>query len=84
MTFDVTAPSCSVSDRRPEAGNAVEAEKIKLTYCGLLKELPTGLRKSSQCPETAPYYVVESILRHYAKWAFQQGEGHSCGFLWAL
>ena len=44
MTFDVTAPSCSVSDPRPEAGNAEEAEKIKLT-CGLLKELPTDLRE---------------------------------------
>ena len=53
MTFDVTAPSCSVSDPRPEAGNAEEAEKIKLT-CGLLKELKTDLRKVSQCPENAP------------------------------
>ena len=44
MTFDVTAPSCSVSDLRPEAGNAEEAEKIKLT-CGFNKELPTDLRE---------------------------------------
>ena len=82
MTFDVTAPSCSVSDPRPEAGNAVEAEKIKLTYCGLLKQLPTDLREVLQCPETAPYYVVGSIKTLYAKWAFQQG--HNWGILWAL
>ena len=53
MTFDVTAPSCSVSDLRPEAGNAEEAEKIKLT-CGFNKELPTDLREVSQCTEKAP------------------------------
>ena len=82
MTFDVTAPSCSVSDPKPEARNAEEAEKIKLTYCGLLKELPTDLREVLQCPETAPYYVVGSIKTLYAKWAFQQG--HNWGILWAL
>ena len=60
------------------AGNAEEAEKIKLT-CGLLKELQTDLREVLQCTEKAPTrayswlkvtttaFTYKTLLRHYAK-----------------